>query len=492
VFANFLNKDHDFYSNNYIGALGSHAARLRDAFEEYCRILVFEIPKALVIVVAGLAVIALKSPKLAIMCVVCVLFTVGITIFLARFRLKYRRILSQASNKLDGVLGDGISHGATVKSFAQESYEQKRLSQPLDNWVTAQLKTWDSSIPHTFARHILLALTMAVLLVVSGKLYQDGAISIAIVTLVQLYVIRIMNTTLEIGDNIKKYEAVMSAAYEPVATMLVQATIKDPDSPTSLVGKPSYEVSFKNVSYRYPEAATKTYAVQDFTLTVNNGEKIGLVGYSGGGKTTITKLLLRFTDVSRGSICIDGVDVRQLKQTELRNLIAYVPQEPLLFHRSIQDNIAYGKPAASKKAVEQAAKTAYVDEFVKELPAGYKAMVGERGVKLSGGQRQRVAIARALLKNAPILVLDEATSALDSQSEQYIQKALWALMKDKTAIVIAHRLSTIQRMDRIAVMDRGSIVEIGTHQELLKNKKGIYARLWARQSDGYLGEDPNL
>ena len=194
-------------------------------------------------------------------------------------------------------------------------------------------------------------------------------------------------------------------------------------------------------------------------------------------------------DVNQGTITLGGVDIRQLAQQQLRQYIAYVPQEPLLFHRSIQDNIVYGNPSASKSAVAAVTKTAFVDEFVADLPEGFNAMVGERGVKLSGGQRQRIAIARALLTDAPILVLDEATSALDSQSERYIQKALWKLMKDRTALVIAHRLSTIQRMDRIVVVDKGKIVQVGTHAELLKDTAGTYATLWAHQSDGYLRED---
>jgi len=286
---------------------------------------------------------------------------------------------------------------------------------------------------------------------------------------------------------IKEYEKIMSMAYDTVATTLQPAMIKDPATPRKVKTAQTCNITFSNVSYHYPEAAEAAYAVKDFSLNVKQGEKIGLVGYSGGGKTTITKLLLRFMDVAQGDISLDGIGIREMQQSDLRNIIGYVPQEPLLFHRSIRDNIAYAKPDAGQNALEAAAKTAYVHEFVQELPNGYESMVGERGVKLSGGQRQRVAIARALLKDAPILVLDEATSALDSQSEQYIQKALWELMKDRTAIVIAHRLSTIQKLDRIIVMDKGKIAQIGSHQELLKDTKGIYARLWKHQSGGYLG-----
>jgi ATP-binding cassette subfamily B protein len=202
----------------------------------------------------------------------------------------------------------------------------------------------------------------------------------------------------------------------------------------------------------------------------------------------LTRLLLRFEDVTGGEITIDGQPIEGVTQASLRRSIAYVPQEPLLFHRSIFDNISYGRLGARRKAVIAAAKRAFAHDFIEQLPKGYDTLVGERGVKLSGGQRQRVAIARAMLKNAPILVLDEATSALDSESETIIQQALWELMSDRTAVVIAHRLSTIQKMDRIIVLSDGKIIEEGSHKQLLRKKSGLYAKLWAHQSGGFIEE----
>ena len=224
----------------------------------------------------------------------------------------------------------------------------------------------------------------------------------------------------------------------------------------------------------------------DFSLTVNPGEKIGLVGSSGSGKTTLTKLLLRFADIDSGEIAIDGQDIAEVTQASLREQIAYVPQEPLLFHRSVRENIAYGRPDATDTEIEKAAKKAGAYDFIVNLQDGFDTLVGERGVKLSGGQRQRIAIARAILKNAPILILDEATSALDSESEALIQKSLETLMKNRTSIVIAHRLSTIAKLDRIIVLENGRIVEDGTHDQLLAKKRGVYAKLWARQSGGFI------
>jgi ATP-binding cassette subfamily B protein len=245
------------------------------------------------------------------------------------------------------------------------------------------------------------------------------------------------------------------------------------------------EITFRNMQFTHGGANEPLF--ENFDLKVKAGERVGLVGHSGSGKTTLTRVLLRFSNLDNGHILIDNQDIRDVTQSSLRKSIAYVPQEPLLFHRSLRENIAYGKPDASEEEIRQAAKLANALDFIETLPESFDTMVGERGVKLSGGQRQRIVIARAILKDAPILVLDEATSALDSESEKLIQDALSRLMKNRTSIVVAHRLSTIAKLDRIVVLDNGKIVEDGSHDELLR-RGSTYASLWAHQSGGFIEE----
>jgi ATP-binding cassette subfamily B protein len=241
-------------------------------------------------------------------------------------------------------------------------------------------------------------------------------------------------------------------------------------------------VSFEDVSFWYTDSNEDNSVFRHLSLDIEPGERVGLVGRSGSGKTTITKLLLRFADVQLGAITIDGQDIKEVTQESLRHNIAYVPQETTLFHRTIAENIAYGNPKATKQQIIEAAKQANAWEFIKDLPKGLDTLTGERGVKLSGGQRQRVAIARAILKDAPILVLDEATASLDTESEKLIQEALSRLMKGRTSIIIAHRLSTIKNADLILVMNHGDIIEQGAHSELLA-KGGFYAKLYYSQFD---------
>ncbi len=493
VFRNFLHKDYEFYTNAYFGSLGAQAIQLRDAGSAYGKIVTQDIPKQVTTVVAGLVVIAYSAPLLAVITLLCMFFVLSYTAWSSRWRLIYLRKLGESNSLLSGILGDALTHNATVKSFAAENYEIERLEPALKNWKRAQFNSWMATIPGDAGRNILSAITICSLLLFTTTLYRDGSISIAIVTLVQLYVIRMITITQEITETIKAYEGVIGSSHQAIKTMLLAPTIIDKHGATELpADSPKKSVFFRKVGFNYPGAIKNNKAVSSFNLEIKKGEKVGLVGYSGSGKTTLTKLLLRFLDVDSGSIEIDGVDIRSVTQKSLRGVLSYVPQEPLLFHRSIGDNIGYGNPAAQRKELERAAQLANVDEFVNTLPAKYKTLVGERGVRLSGGQRQRVAIARAVLKDSPVLILDEATSALDSRSEKLIQEALWNLMKNRTALVIAHRLSTIQKMDRIAVMDKGSIVQLGTHAELLKQKDGIYAQLWKHQSGGYIVDPAKL
>ncbi|QQR52440.1 ATP-binding cassette domain-containing protein [bacterium] len=288
-----------------------------------------------------------------------------------------------------------------------------------------------------------------------------------------------------IGRIARNIERSLADAAEMTTIMSTPAEVQDqPDAPAVTIR--TGRVDFEQVVFGY-DGQKRHQVFQGLDMHIEPGEKIGLVGTSGGGKTTITKLLLRLMDIQDGRILIDGHDIARLRQADVRRAISYVPQEPLLFHRSLQDNIAYGKPGATVRQIKQAAARAHAAEFIEQLPDGYQTLVGERGIKLSGGQRQRIAIARAMLKDAPILMLDEATSALDSESEKLIQAALVDLMQDRTAIVIAHRLSTIQRLDRIVVLEAGHIVEQGSHAELL-SLGGVYAGLWAHQSGGFIAE----
>jgi ATP-binding cassette subfamily B protein len=284
------------------------------------------------------------------------------------------------------------------------------------------------------------------------------------------------------NNSLRNFNRSFGDASDMVDILALEPEILDPEEPEKLRIKGG-SITFKDVTFTHAGADESIFT--NFNLTIKNGEKIGLVGHSGSGKTTFTRLLLRFSDIDGGSILIDDQNIARITQTDLHEQIAYVPQEPLLFHRSIYENIAYGLAKPSMEDVRWAAKQAHAAEFIDRMPDGYDTLVGERGVKLSGGQRQRIVIARAMLKNAPILLLDEATSALDSESEVLIQDALWKLMEGRTAIVIAHRLSTIQKMDRIIVLGNGDIIESGTHKELL-HVKGTYASLWAHQSGGFL------
>jgi ATP-binding cassette subfamily B protein len=299
--------------------------------------------------------------------------------------------------------------------------------------------------------------------------------------LLQVYFVRLVDGLWSFGGIVRAYYESFADAYEMAVILNMPYEIID--NPSQVAKNTGGEVVFKDVTYVYKNNDSKV--LDNFSLTIPAGQKIAIVGSSGAGKTTFVRLLMRLFNLTAGQILIDGVDINNISQENLREKISFVPQDPVLFHRTLMENIRYGKRDATDEEVLAAAELAHCDEFIDLLPLGYETYVGERGVKLSGGERQRVAIARAILKNAPILVLDEATSSLDSHSEHLIQDALVKLIEGKTTIVIAHRLSTIRQMDRIIVLDKGKIIEDGIHDELIAKEGGLYKKLWDRQAGGF-------
>ena len=403
-----------------------------------------------------------------------------------RHRSRLVGLREKASNTMTGYVADMIGNIDTIKSFANETLETRSHQANVEDYIKKAKHTWDyHNLKVDMTLSPFYVLTNAVGLALAIILSKHHVSSMQLVFVTFSYYAMVTRVIWEFNNIYRNIEASVTEAAQFTDLLLDEPRITDLPSSKKLVVVKA-EIEFRNVYFRYNDNSGE-HLFTGLNLKIQPGEKVALVGRSGGGKTTITRLLMRFMDVSDGQLLIDGQNIAKVRQHDLRSAIAYVPQEPAMFHRSLADNIRYGKLSAADSEVKKFAKLAHADEFINKLANGYETLVGERGVKLSGGQRQRIAIARAMIKNAPILVLDEATSALDSDSERLIQDALWKLMEGKTTIAIAHRLSTIQRMDRIIVLEEGKIAEEGTHQDLLKND-GIYATLWAHQSGGFLEE----
>jgi ATP-binding cassette subfamily B protein len=382
---------------------------------------------------------------------------------------------------MTGFLSDVLANIAAVKSAGAEATESAGAKAVSGHWHNRSLDVMRAFVGYSTGFSALIAIinTAAVLAAIVAS--EQRYLSVAAVYLATIYTMTVTGQLWEITQVMRNYNRVLGDAHDMVQILQLEPAVADRTERRFEPGPG--EVEFDRIVFAHDGATAPIF--KEFNLRIRPGEKIGLVGHSGSGKTTLIRLLMRFADVQSGSIRIDGQDLREVSQASLRRRIAYVAQEPLLFHRTIAENIAYGRQDADANEIEMAARKASAHDFITRLPAGYQTMVGERGVKLSGGQRQRIAIARAVLKEANLLVLDEATSALDSESEMHIQAALAEAMRGRTTIVIAHRLSTVQAMDRIVVLADGRVVEEGTHHALLATG-GVYSGLWTHQSGGFL------
>lgn len=485
--ATLLSRSVGFHTNNIGGKLVNNALDYPSSLGRLIDAVYIQIIPFILTMIVGISIVISRSLPLGLALLAITVFILTLVILESHRRSNLRAERKKAQNAMIANLSDTIVNTQAVKTFGNEDRELKQHQELDGRLMNFRLRDWTGTgVLGSVRMGVLLALQIAFIVFVAYLLKQDPTI-LGIGIFAFAYTLSLTAKLFEVGTMIRNTEESFLQAASMTEVILQNKEIIDSPHAKSLDVKRG-EIELRHIDFAYSDALQEKI-FEDLSLTIPAGQKIGVVGPSGGGKSTLTRLLLRFDDVTKGLIAIDTTDIKNVTQTSLRKAISYVPQEPLLFHRSIRENIAYGKPDASLKDIEHAANLAYADQFIDKLPAKYDTIVGERGVKLSGGQRQRIAIARAILKDAPILVLDEATSALDSESEVYIQKALAELMKDRSTIVIAHRLSTIQKMDRIIVLDQGLIKEDGSHAELLKKKDGIYAKLWTHQSGGFITED---
>jgi len=484
IMENMMQKSMTYHSNKMSGGMVSDNNKLISSIERFWDTITFTalpIVTTLISVCIALSFIFWQyAAALAFLSAIIIVVIIKVQSTIAPIS----RMVSEKSSANTGFFADVISNISAVKAFANERSESEVYKTKVTDWRKATLREMKSVLLITGSFGGLMVILNIAAFVAAIFATEYKIASIGAIYLVISYTITVVGQLWAVGNTTRSYIRIIGDAGPMISSLDEPVTVTDVKAPKKLTVK-NGSITFNDVQFTHDENHNPLF--ENFNLTIKAGEKVGLVGPSGSGKTSLTKLLLRFNDVEGGAISIDGQPINEVAQSDLRRAIAYVPQEPALFHRSLHENIAYGKSNATKKAVINAAKLSHAFEFISDLPQGFNTLVGERGVKLSGGQRQRIAIARAILKDAPIILLDEATSALDSESEKLIQDSLITLMEGRTSIVIAHRLSTISKLDRIIVLDNGKIVEDGKHDELLA-KKGTYAKLWAHQSGGFIEE----
>ncbi|UWE10938.1 ABC transporter ATP-binding protein [Actinacidiphila bryophytorum] len=478
-------KDAAFFHNSFAGSLTKRVLSFASRFEEFIDTLTFNVVGNLVPLLFGCVVLWLYQPLLVVGLVVMLAVTALCVAPLIRRRQALVAQRELAIARVAGHVADSLMNIDTVRAFAAEDREAAEHRSRVAESKRLSLRSWDYGnlrIDTLVAPMSVLTNGLGLLLAVTLGGGTHGVEAIVVAFTYYSNATRIM---FEFNQIYRRLESATTEAAQFTDLLLTPPSVVDCASPEPLRTRAA-DVRFEQVTFAHAGAQP---LFEGLDLDVPSGTKIGLVGRSGGGKTTLTRLLLRMADIDAGRITVGGQDISRLRQADLRSLMAYVPQDPAMFHRTLRENIAFARPEATDAEVRRAAEAAHVADFADALPDGFDTLVGERGVKLSGGQRQRVALARAILRDAPILLLDEATSALDSESEILVQAALWRLMEGRTALVVAHRLSTVATMDRLVVLDGGRIVEQGSHQELLA-AEGAYAKLWQHQSGGFLDGTP--
>ncbi|SCW96140.1 ABC transporter ATP-binding protein [Ancylobacter rudongensis] len=472
----------DWHANSFAGSTVRKITRGMWALDVMNDVLLLSLLPSLVVLGGTVLLLMLHWPVMGLVMAVGALAYGALTVTLAtRVVAPAARLSNAWDTRIGGILSDTLGANQVVKAFGAEAREDARLEAVVVRWRRRVQRTW---MLHTWSASGEFALLWVVRTTVTATalwLWWQGRATPGDVTYVLTTYFVLHGYLREIGQHVHNLQRAVNDMEEMVDLHGLTAGVADRDSAQPLAVRGG-EVRFEHVTFHYGQHAAPLFERLDVRIPA--GQRVGLVGPSGSGKTTFVKLLQRLYDVSGGRVLIDGHDVREVAQASLRQQIAIVQQEPILFHRTLAENIAYARPGASAAEIERAARLANAHDFIERLPKGYRTLVGERGVKLSGGERQRVAIARAFLADAPILILDEATSSLDSESEAAIQQAMERLMQGRTAIVIAHRLSTVRAMDRILVFEHGHILEDGRHAELLARPGGRYRRLFERQSDG--------
>ncbi len=470
-----------FFDNSFVGSIVAKVRRYSRSYESLSSIFIYNLFRTVLRIILITGILIWYRPIIGLMMFLWVLVYISFSLWFARFKLPYDTAKVQQDTKTTAHLADTLTNHQNLKLFASYNREVTMFKKATEKLYNLRRRAWDlGQIQDTFQATAMAILEFGVFYY-AYYYWMRGQFSIGDFAFLQAYLMNLFSHVWDFAYYIRStYESIADA--NEMTEMLIQPHSIVDNVRAKKLKISKGEIHFKDIDFSYSEDKP---ILDKFNLHIAAGERVALVGQSGGGKSTIVKILFRFMDINSGEISIDGQNISKVTQDSLREQISLVPQEPLLFHRSLSDNIRYGKPDASDAEVIKAAKAAHCHEFITGFEQGYDTLVGERGVKLSGGERQRVAIARAILRNAPILVLDEATSSLDSESESFIQDALKTLMKGKTTIVIAHRLSTIREMDRIVVIEGGKIIEQGKHDELVKAQQGIYQKLWNIQVGGF-------